>query len=177
MLSKLVGKNLAAILCGLAFCASLLFAHVPEARAQQQEQDSTDAAPQEQEEDVRASRRRAARRRAADAAHLLTQLNLTPEQRAQLREIRRTSAPEILSLAQRLRRARRALDAAIYADRPDESVVAESAREVAEVQAAVVRLRAMTELRVRRVLTPTQLELFRQLRQQTRPRPRRNRMP
>ncbi|HYH85863.1 MAG TPA: hypothetical protein VEX60_10455, partial [Pyrinomonadaceae bacterium] len=42
------------------------------------------------------------------------------------------------------------------------------AREVAEAQAALVALRARTELRVRRVLTPAQLQTFRDLRLQAR---------
>jgi Spy/CpxP family protein refolding chaperone len=160
-MSKPFGKTLATALCGVALCASLLFSHAPELRAQQ---DVDEVAPS-QEEDARRMRRRAPRRRAA--AHLLAQLNLSPEQRAQLRAIRRTSAPEGQALAQRLQRARYALDAAIYADHTDEAVIEQRTREVAEAQAAVIRMRALTELRVRRVLTPTQLELFRQLRRQS----------
>ncbi|HEV2706536.1 MAG TPA: Spy/CpxP family protein refolding chaperone [Pyrinomonadaceae bacterium] len=168
-MSKFAGKNLAAALCAVALCASLPFTHVTEARAQQTE--PTDSAPTQ--EDARRLRPGALRRRAA--AHLLAQLNLSPEQRAQLREIRRTSAPEGQALAQRLQRARYALDAAIYADQTDEALIAERTREVAAAQAAVIRMRAETELRVRRVLTPAQLELFRQLRRQTMLRQRRNR--
>lgn len=110
------------------------------------------------------ARRRAQRPR----PELLARLNLRPEQLAQLREIRRESEAEARALARRLRLARRALDEAIYADAVDEAAVEERARGVAVAQAALVRLRAQTELRVRRVLTPEQLQTFRQLRQRAR---------
>jgi hypothetical protein len=67
---------------------------------------------------------------------------------------------------ERLRSAQRALDEAIYADAPSEAVIEERARELAEAQAAAARLRALTELSIRRVLTPEQLSLLRTLRQQ-----------
>ena len=110
------------------------------------------------------ARRRAQRPR----PELLARLNLRPEQMAQLREIRRESEAEARTLTRRLRLARRALDEAIYADAVDEAAVEERARVVAGAQAALVRLRAQTELRVRRVLTPEQLQTFRQLRQRAR---------
>lgn len=102
-------------------------------------------------------------------ASLLMRLNLTPEQRAQIREIKRQSLPEARALLQRLRAARRALDEAIYADQDNEALIEERAGALASAQASVIRMRALTELRVRRVLTPEQLQLFRQLRQQARP--------
>ncbi|HEX8748784.1 MAG TPA: hypothetical protein VF717_16545, partial [Pyrinomonadaceae bacterium] len=46
----------------------------------------------------------------------------------------------------------------------DEAVVEQRARELAEAQAAQVRLQAFVELSVRRVLTPEQLQTFRDLR-------------
>lgn len=104
--------------------------------------------------------------------NLLMRLNLTPEQFRQLREIRRQSEPELRALGRRLHLARRALDEAVYADAVAEANVEERAREVAAAQAALVRLRALTELRVRRVLTPEQLQSFRELRQQARQRQR-----
>jgi Spy/CpxP family protein refolding chaperone len=110
----------------------------------------------------------ARRRPRRDGLNLLTRLNLTPEQFEQLREVRRQSEAETRALGRRLRLARRALDDAIYADALDEAVVEERAREVAGAQAALIRLRAQTELRVRRVLTPEQLQTFRQLRQRAR---------
>ena len=97
---------------------------------------------------------------------LMRRLNLTPEQLLQLREIRRQGEPAARELARRVRLARRALDEAIYADAAEEAAVEQRSRELAEAQAALVRLRASTELKVRRVLTPEQLRLFRDLRRQ-----------
>jgi Spy/CpxP family protein refolding chaperone len=97
---------------------------------------------------------------------LLMKLNLTPEQRQRLRQIRRQSEPEARSLGRRLREAHRALDEAVYSDDVDESIVEQRTRELSEAQAALVRLRAQTELRVRRILTPEQLQTFRALRQE-----------
>jgi Spy/CpxP family protein refolding chaperone len=45
-------------------------------------------------------------------------------------------------------------------------------REAADAQAALIRLRAQTELRVRGVLTPEQLQTFRVLRERARVRQR-----
>lgn len=117
-----------------------------------------------------------ARRRGANAAGMLRVLNLTPEQRAQISEIRRETEPQGRLLGARLRAARRALDEAIYAASPDEGIIEERLRELGEAQAAVVRLRSLTELRIRRVLTPEQLDAFRRLQSQTR-RGRTNRLP
>jgi Spy/CpxP family protein refolding chaperone len=136
-----------AALCGFAF-ALLLLLHAPHAFAQ-------NATQQQQEEPPAA---------ADSAAALLSQLNLTPAQVAQMREIREQSVPQAQALTRRLNQARRALDESIYSDALDEAIVEQRAREVAEAQAAVVRLRALTELRVRRVLTPEQLQTFRDLR-------------
>ena len=101
------------------------------------------------------------------AGSLMLRLNLTPEQRRQLREIRAQGEPEARELTRRVRLARRALDEAIYSDADaSESLVEQRARELAAAQAALVRLRAATELKVRRVLTAEQLQTFRELRRQ-----------
>ncbi|HEX8422032.1 MAG TPA: periplasmic heavy metal sensor [Pyrinomonadaceae bacterium] len=102
------------------------------------------------------------------AAGLLRALNLTPEQRAQIKAIRREVEPQGRLLGRRLRQARRALDEAIYADNPDDRVIEERVREVGAAQAAVLRMRTFTELKIRRVLSAGQLDAFRQL--QRRPR-------
>lgn len=98
--------------------------------------------------------------------NLVRRLSLTPEQRRQLREIRRQGEPETRELTRRVRLARRALDEAIYSDVVEEPLVERRARELSAAQAALVRLRATTELKVRRLLTPEQLKTFRELRRQ-----------
>jgi Spy/CpxP family protein refolding chaperone len=130
----------------------LLFPLCATAEAQQQEEPES---PQQ-----------ASPQNPARALNLMQRLNLTPEQRQQLREIRGQREPELRDLARRLRLARRALDEAIYADAADEALVEQRARELAVLQNLVAHHRALTELRVRRVLTPEQLRLFRDLRQE-----------
>lgn len=137
----------AAVTCG--FALALLILCAPHASAQNAPQQ-----PPPSEETP-----------AAEAAtSILSQLNLTAAQVAQMREIREQSVPQARELTRRLNQARRALDESIYSDGTDEALVEQRAREVSEAQAAVVRLRALTELRVRRVLTPEQLQTFRDLR-------------
>jgi Spy/CpxP family protein refolding chaperone len=141
------GRRVAA-LCG--FALALLILCAPNALAQ----NAARQQPQPSEEAP-----------AADAASaLLSQLNLTAAQVARMREIREQSVPQAQALTRRLNQARRALDESIYSDALDEALVEQRAREVAEAQTALIRHRAQTELRVRRVLTPEQLQTFRDLR-------------
>lgn len=139
-----IKRSRAALTCGFALALLLLCA--PHARAQ----NATRQQPSEEAP-------------AADAS-LLSELNLTAAQVTQMREIREQSVPQARELTRRLNQARRALDESIYSDTTDDALVEQRAREVSEAQAALVRLRAQTELRVRRVLTPEQLQTFRDLR-------------
>ena len=99
-------------------------------------------------------------------ANWATALGLTPDQIARIRTIRQQNRADRQMTRQRLNQAQRALDEAIYSDDANEDVIEQRAREVAEAQAADVRLRAMTELSIRRVLTPQQLNIFRTIRLQ-----------
>ena len=146
-------KTLAAAAFGLTLA---LYAFCPAARAQAPQ-------PQSQQPPTGPGARRPARPR---AGNLVQRLNLTQAQQQQLREIRSQGEPEMRELARRMRLARRALDQAIYSDVAEEALVEQRARELAAAQAALVRLRAATELKVRRVLTPEQLQSFRELRRQ-----------
>lgn len=102
----------------------------------------------------------------ADQLELIRALNLTPEQRAQIAVIRRETEEQARQITVRLRRARRALEQAIYAEHADDSFIQQRAAEVADAEAARVRMRAEAELKVRRVLTPEQFSTFRELRRQ-----------
>lgn len=99
---------------------------------------------------------------------LLQLLNLTPAQLAQIRRIRQENQPELRLTVERVRQAQRALDEAIYSETADERMIEDRARELSSAQAAHTRLRALTELRVRRILTPQQLNVFRNLQTQRR---------
>ncbi len=124
---------------------------------------ATFAAPEQESQE-----NAAANAPARSNAPLLRLLNLTPDQLAQIRRIRQENQGELRLSSQHLRQAQRALDEAIYSERADESVIEERARQLSEVQAAHTRLRALTELRVRRVLNAEQLNVFRNLQMQRR---------
>src|SRR4030095_838062 len=94
----------------------------------------------------------------------IQELRLTPEQRQQIRAIRQEMQPERASVGQRLRDANRALQEALESDNPDEVSIQQKARDLAEAQAAQIRLRVLSEVRIRRVLTPEQRALLRELR-------------
>jgi len=142
-------ERLAAVCLGLALLLSPLCAP-----AAAQEQDEPEARPS------------ATPGRPARELNLMQRLNLTREQRQRLREIRQQSEPELRDLARRVRLARRALDEAVYADAADEALVEQRSRELAVLQNLLTHTRAVTELKVRRVLTDEQLRLFRNLRRQ-----------
>lgn len=99
-----------------------------------------------------------------DGAGLTRQLDLTREQLDRIRAIRAESETARRQLAQQTRTAQRNLDRAIYFEDANETVVEQRARELAQAQAAQARMRAMTELKIRRVLTNEQLNAYRQLR-------------
>src|SRR5437763_7111100 len=155
-MKTLPGKSLVAVSCGFAFA---LFTLSPRAARAQTTAAATTQQPSQQQEG-------AAQSNPNDPVSLLGQLNLSQEQIGQMRAWLGESVPQARELTRRLNQARRALDEAIYSDTVDESLIEQRARDVAEAQAALVRLRAQTELRIRRVLTPEQLQTFRNLHQQ-----------
>lgn len=91
-------------------------------------------------------------------------LQLTGEQRAAIRAIRLLNRDEQVTVNQRFRQAKIALEDALDADYPNEALVAQRAKEVGEAQVAVVRMQALREVRIRRVLTPEQQAKLRELR-------------
>jgi Spy/CpxP family protein refolding chaperone len=95
---------------------------------------------------------------------LIERLNLSPDQIRQIRQIRRRSAEDFRNARERMKSAQVALDEAIYADSVDEGDIEAKARAFASAQADMARLRALTELQIRRVLTPDQLKTFREIR-------------
>ena len=98
----------------------------------------------------------------------LRELNLTLDQLQQIRAIREQNREEWRAVRQRLGEAFRALDEAVYADNVNDALIEERARELGAAQAAVSRMRAFTELKIRRLLTPEQLNTLRALRQEAR---------
>jgi Spy/CpxP family protein refolding chaperone len=96
----------------------------------------------------------------------IRQLNLSPEQLEQIRTIREQNQKERSAIGTRVRETNRALEAVLDADSPDETLVEQRMREASAAQAAAMRMRILTEVRIRRVLTTEQRSLLRTLRQQ-----------
>ena len=96
----------------------------------------------------------------------IRELNLTPEQREQIRVIRETNREERAAINQRVRETNRALEEVLDTESPDESAVEQRVREAAAAQAAAMRMRIISEVKIRRVLTPEQRVLLRGMRKQ-----------
>lgn len=105
---------------------------------------------------------------AAPGGDPIRDLNLSPEQRERIRAIRENTRDERAAINQRLREANRALEEVLDSENPSEAVVEKHLRDVAEAQAASLRMRISTEMKVRRVLTTDQLTTLRTLRQNAR---------
>lgn len=96
----------------------------------------------------------------------IRQLNLTPEQREQIRTIRQQNQKERAGIGERVRETNQALEAVLDSDSPEEPLVEQRIREASAAQAAAMRMRILTEVRIRRVLTSDQRNLLRAFRQQ-----------
>lgn len=165
---KNIRKSIAATLAFALSALSLLFAGSLPAHAQEQRQGEPRAAsPQTHGVGGHDAQDESALPHERGHVGLLARLNLSPEQLAQIRTIRRETEPEGRLLTRRLREARRALNEAIYSDNADDALVGARLDEFTSAQAALARLHALTELKVRRVLTPEQLGILRDLRRQT----------
>ena len=96
----------------------------------------------------------------------IRQLNLTPEQREQIRSIREHNKDERAAIGERLRESNRALEEALNSENPDETVVDQRIQDVVAAQSAAMRMRILTEIRIRRVLTPEQRTILHTLQKQ-----------
>jgi Spy/CpxP family protein refolding chaperone len=97
--------------------------------------------------------------------NFLRGLGLSNEQIQQIRQINIDRRPLMEEAQTQFREANKLLDAAIYADQVNENDVEMRLKDVQKAQAEISRIRFMTELALRRVLTPEQLVRFRELRQ------------
>lgn len=98
----------------------------------------------------------------------IRQLNLSPEQREQIRSIREHNKEERAAIAARVGETNRALEEALNSDNPDDAIIEQRVRDVATAQAAAMRMRILTEVRIRRVLTVEQRNILKALQQQAR---------
>jgi Spy/CpxP family protein refolding chaperone len=93
------------------------------------------------------------------------QLNLTPEQVQKIRAINAELKDQRQAANQRLRLAQRALAEAVESPTPNEALIDQRSRDVADAQSSVIRLRSLTEARVLQVMTPEQRIRLREIRQ------------
>lgn len=102
------------------------------------------------------------------SADPIRDLNLSPEQRERIRAIREEQRDERAAVNQRLRETNRALEEVLDSENPSDAEIERHLREIAAAQAASIRMRVATEMKVRKVLTPDQLATLRVLRQNAR---------
>jgi Spy/CpxP family protein refolding chaperone len=102
----------------------------------------------------------------AQADQMLGPLNLTPDQVQKIRAINAELRDQRQAANFRLRQAQRALAEAVESPTPNETLIDQRSKEVADAQAATIRLRSLTEARVLQVLTPEQRAKLREIRQQ-----------
>jgi Spy/CpxP family protein refolding chaperone len=102
------------------------------------------------------------------ASDPIERLRLSPEQRQRIRIILEDNKPERQRTNRRLREANVALDQALDAQPIDENVVEQRITELAAAQAAQLRMRIQTEIKIRRELRPEQLAILQQLHLQIR---------
>jgi Spy/CpxP family protein refolding chaperone len=92
-------------------------------------------------------------------------LNLTPDQIQKIRSINAELKDQRQAATQHLRQAQRALAEAIESPTPSEALIDQRSHEVADAQAATIRLRSLTEARILQVLTAAQRIRLREMRQ------------
>src|SRR5262245_27676140 len=95
----------------------------------------------------------------------LRPLNLTPDQIQKIRAINFELKDQRQAAGMKLRQAQRTLAEAIESPTPNEALIEQRSREVAEAQSNTIRLRSLTEARILQVLTPDQRLKLREIRQ------------
>jgi Spy/CpxP family protein refolding chaperone len=98
--------------------------------------------------------------------NLARELNLSEQQRLQIRQINRQRRPKMWEAQQNFRQAKDELDELIYSDTLDENAVKVKIQQLAQAQAEIFKIKTQSELAVRNVLTPEQLVKFRTIRSQ-----------
>src|SRR5687768_2558179 len=98
----------------------------------------------------------------------IDQLRLAPDQRQAIRRIVAETRTERQMTNRRVREANAALDQALDAEPTDENLIEQRINELATAQAAQLRMRIHTEMKIRRILRPEQLATLRRLRLQLR---------
>ena len=93
---------------------------------------------------------------ATQAPNLQTQLNLTPDQIQKWRALNQELRPQEVAGNLKVLEAKRALTEAMEAQNPNEEVIKQRAKELADAQSVMTQLRALRQARVLQMLTPEQ---------------------
>lgn len=107
----------------------------------------------------------AAQTQNAPAQSLPAQLNFTPQQVQQWREINREFRDQEVAANLKFRQARLALNEAMESQSPNEGVIKQRAKDVADAQSAVTQLQALRQARVLQILTPEQRVKLKEIRE------------
>lgn len=98
------------------------------------------------------------------APNLQTELGLSPEQIQKWRALNQELREQEFAGTQKLRHARRALADAMESPSPNEEVIKQRAKELADAQSAMTQLQALRQARVLQMLTPEQRVKLREIR-------------
>ena len=93
------------------------------------------------------------------------QLNLSPDQIQKIRAINAELKDQRQAANFKLRQAQRALAEAVESPTPDETLIDQRSKELADAQATTIRLRSLAESRILQVMTPEQRVRLREMRQ------------
>jgi len=97
--------------------------------------------------------------------NLQTELGLTPDQIQKWRALNQDLGPQERAGTQKARQAKRALADAMESPNPNEEVIKQRAKELADAQSAMTQLQALRQARVLQMLTPEQRVKLREIRQ------------
>lgn len=91
-------------------------------------------------------------------------LDLSDQQKLQIRQIHFDSQADIRAARAQVRNARRTLEESLYGDNFDQTVVEARIKDVTQAEANLLHLETESQAKVRQVLTPEQVRRFRELR-------------
>jgi Spy/CpxP family protein refolding chaperone len=102
------------------------------------------------------------------APNLQQELNLTPDQIQKWRELNRELRPQEIDGQIKVRQARRALTEAMESPTPNEELIKQRAKDLADAQSAMTQLQALRQARVLQILTPEQRIKLKEIREHAR---------
>src|SRR5690349_5838384 len=99
------------------------------------------------------------------APNLQAELGLTPDQIQKWRALNQELRPQEVAGTLKVRDAKRALAEAMEAPTPNESLIKQRAKELADAQSTMTQLQALRQARVLQILTPEQRVKLREIRE------------